>query len=340
MFLGTTPAPVRDYLAEEIRRVKPTRVFEPCAGNFVLSLVCGEIDKKINVISGDVSIYSVAVGKAFVDQDSGIRLTDAVLDAYPFFRDKVSPMEIAATVLIWDEMAKAVDKRHIRYYDSLARDIESNLGKYMSSVIAKLEKGKKSLGDFEFHAQDACVTIQGANSPNDIVLYDPPYWVGGYEKLYEAMVSRFIVPEIPYTVITDELKQQHLQELRERGARVFFRAEDFMEIPGYNVVYEYLYKPNGKRYYLFTNLESKPAHGWRTMLRTKKAKYDVLWGKDLAAGMKAEMIPVKGEVGNYYRQIWTKKATMRDAGEMWLFVVGGRVCGVVSIMCADRFGHQ
>lgn len=340
MFLGTTPAPVRDYLAGEIRKQKPVRMFEPCAGNFVMSLVCGAINKEIKVISGDVSIYSVAVGGAFNDSDTGIRLNEAAKELYPFFKGKDSPMEVAATVLLWDELAKCLPKRHVRYYDNIAIDIESNLEKYLKGIIAKLTKAKASLGDFTFYAQDACVTIQDAAGPDDMVLYDPPYWEGGYEKLYEQMVSHFEVPEIPYTVITDELKQQHLQELAARGARTFFRAEDPIEVDGYKTVYEYLYKPNGKRYFLLTNLEATPSHGWRRMLRTKRAKYDVLWGKELEPTMKAEMIPVGSDIGNYYQQLWTKKATMRDAGEMWLFVIGGRVCGVVAIMCADRYGHK
>jgi hypothetical protein len=339
MFFGTTPGPVRDYLASEIRRIAPSRVFEPCAGNFVLSFVCGAINKQIEVRSGDVSLYSVAIGHGLANQDGGIRLKPEVVDRYPFFKDKTSPAEIAATVILWAELAINLEKSHIAYCRAIARDVESNLPKVFGQVLSKVEKAKEALGKFTFTAQDACKTLQDVQS-GDFVLYDPPYYLGDYEKMYEALVKYFDFPKIPYTQITEEIKLAQLQELRQRGADVFFRCEEVPEnTPGFNVVFKYLYKAE-KYYYVLSNSKSEPAHGWRQILPSRKARYDVLWGKELEPGMTAEIVPVASDLANHYRLLWTKKAMMRDAGNKFLLVVGGKVCGVISIMSADRYGHQ
>jgi len=56
------------------------------------------------------------------------------------------------------------------------------------------------------------------------------------------MCSCFDAPAIPYTIITPELKAQHLVELAACGTRTFFRCEEVVEVPGYNVVFDYLYR--------------------------------------------------------------------------------------------------
>lgn len=339
MFFGTTPAPVRDYLASEIRRIAPARVFEPCAGNFVLSLVCGAIDPKIQVISGDVSLYSVAIGHAFANQDGGIRLKDEWLEKYPYFKGKTSPQEIGAAIIYWAELAKHLGKQHVKYYQSLVRDLNENVDRYMSGILSKIERARETLGNnYRFVAQDAAVSIQEAEK-GDFVLYDPPYYMGDYEKEYEALCKCFDFPEIPYTEITPELKNTHLKELAVKGTHTFFRCEEVPEIPSYEVVFDYLYKANGKKYFVLSNSNCTPAQGWKTVMPTKKARFDVLWNADLTADSKIQIIPVEGAIGNHYRLLWTKKALMRDAGEKFLLTADGKVCGVISIMSAEQYGH-
>jgi len=217
MFFGTTPAPVRDYLASELQRTKSKRVFEPCAGNFVLSFVCGALDKTIEVRSGDVSLYSVAIGCGLASKDIGIKLKDEYLETYPFFKGKSSPIEVAATVIMWAELAKNLERKHIAYYASLARDLTENAEKYFVEILGKIKKAKESLGNFSFTAQDACITIQDAGE-GDFVLYDPSstpgkYWtISGHHRIEGAIKAnvRWILVMVINVADMDQLRAKQL----------------------------------------------------------------------------------------------------------------------------------
>lgn len=337
MFFGTTPACIREYLAKVIREHRPNRVIEPCAGNFALSLVVGAVDKSIPIISGDVSIYSVALGCAFEGRDSGIRLVDGILDDYPFWRGKESPDEIAAIMLVMMEVAKLRAKQETRYYGRMLRIFERNLEATWGETLKKVETARESLPEeFRFFGQDCVETIQHVQE-DDLVLYDPPYFAGDYENMFRELNECFTWEPIRYTEINEELRHQHMIQMAETGARVYHRPENDIEVPGFEKVFEYEYKAD-KSYRLYNNTESMPGAGKRELMPSTDHVYDVLYGDELWRKAKVEIVKTDGRTSNHFRLAWSRKALLRDTGDRFLIVIGGKVCGVLAITSGLAYG--
>ncbi len=338
MFFGTTPAPVRDFLARELRNFKPKRVFEPCAGNFVLSMLCGAVDREIEVVSGDVSLYSMAIGGAFTGSDFGIRLKPELELEYEQFAGKVDPIEIAALVVIFQELAKCRDKSHIKYYSNLERDIRCNQERYLASMVEKLTKAKSLLGpSYNFHARDCMEAIQYAK-PGDLVFFDPPYYEGDYEKGFASMESCFEYPQVEYTNMTMDKKIEALKDMTSRGVHAYFRHEEEIEIPGFELCYAFEYKAD-KRYLVYTNHREAIAQGRAVLMREKPKRYDVIWYEDeIKPTSDIRLVSMKADESNHYRLMWTKKAAMKDVGHRWGLVIDGKLAGMVSIVAGVMYG--
>ncbi len=338
MFLGTTTAPVRDFIGHCLKSLKPKRVFEPCAGNFVVSMLCGAIDKQIRVFSGDVSMYSVAIGHYFAGQDSGIRLVDIKGEEYPHFSNRTDPLDIAALMLIFAELAGFELKQHVRYYQGIVRDVRNNQEKYLASTKERLQKAKALMGDFHFNGQDASVTLASAK-PGDMVFYDPPYWVDGYDKMFAAMQACFTAPAIEFEPINDESKKATLCDLRDRGVTVFFRQQEAtLDVEGYRRVFTFEYKPGGF-YNVFSNDETvRAAHGRAVLVNEEPGNYDVLFGDDtLAPDADIRFERVACNVGNHYRLLWTKKANVVPVRDSFGLFIGGKLLGIVSLFSGQKY---
>lgn len=342
MFLGTTTVEVRDYLARELRSLKPTKVFEPCAGNFVVSMLCGAIDKKITVRSGDVSLYSVAVGCGLGGIDSGIRLRESLEEEYPGFAGKTSPEEVAALAIIFLELALYRKKMHIKYYANLERDIRSDQAGYFDLVLKKVQAAKALLGDFRFVPMDCFESILEAKA-GDVVFFDPPYFSGksdDYAKCSAALAECFHAPRIPFTEVTDELRIAALKDMSARGCIVYYRPEDEVEIEGFEKCFQFEYRAN-KNYLVYSNRHQIVGHGRRILMPEKPTKFDVVFeDTEFGPDAKLEVVPVDAKTANHYRLMWTKKAAMKNLGRSFAVIVDGVIAGVVAIEPSLAFGSR
>jgi hypothetical protein len=336
MFLGTTTVPVRNYIGAEILRLKPKVVREPCAGNFVVSHLCGAIDKGIRVISGDISSYSMAIGYGLVGKDVGIRMREKWAEEYPILAAVTDPLEIAAMVIIVLELAECRAKSDKMYYAQLERHLRTRQREALDSVLKKLKAMKEMLGDFHFDAVDAVASLKEAER-GDMVFFDPPYWAGGYEKMFKRLPEWITFPEAPYTEITLELRDEILTGLTDRGCIVYTRPEKPIEVPGYDLCFEYEYKA-GSRYMVYSNTKALKAQGRAVLMPEKQPSFDQIFTDTvLTADMKAQFVPIPTPLANHYRLLWTKKVNPKDMGTSWALVIGGMICGVVAIESGLKF---
>lgn len=338
MFLGTTTGPVRAYLAQEIRTRKPKRVFEPFAGIFMISQICGMIDQEIEVHSTDISMFSAAIGCGLAGTEAPIRRKPLFEEQFPTLVGWTSPVQQAAIMIFMQEAAIAYRKRHLCHYGKLWEEMRLRPNHHVQGVVLKVEKAKANLPK-RFHYTPTCgVELMQKAQAGDMLFYDPPFWTGGYEKMFEALADWFEMDPIPFTEVTTDLKAQHLQELHQREVACFYRCEKEESHPNYEKVFQAEHKLNG--YFLvYANHAETRGLQRNDRMREKARLLDIADESfRFTAKTKIALVPVDAPTANHFRLLWTKKAEMQNMGSPYLVTADGKVIGVVVVDSGQQFG--
>lgn len=339
MFHGTTTAPVRAYLARELKAVKPKRLFEPFAGIFMVSQITGMVSPETTVLSSEVSLYSVAIGCGLAGRAAPIKAKPLLAETFPALAGYTTPVQMAAIIIFMAEAAIARKKAgKTPYYETLFHDLQIRSTKYVDDIVKQVEKAKAHMPkDFQFHASDGVALLEQAQA-GDFVFYDPPFYSGDYEKMFAALDDYFEMESIPYTNVTSDLKNEHLAALAAKGCHVYYRCEAPIEIPGFELVFRAEYKFNGAFLVYANKAVTRGLIRHEVMQDRAKPYLTVMPTTEITQKSKVQIVPVPSPVANHYRLQWTKKANMRDLSKPYLFTIDGRVAGVIVIETGRFFG--
>lgn len=341
MFFGTTPQIVAQFIKKEIESIKPKRVFVPFAGNFVIEQITGIVDKNIEVHSTDVMLYSRAIGHALTDTKIDCELKPHILELFPSFKDKNTPVEKCALVIFFTEYSKNMNKNHIPYYKALNSHGIKQAEKYFEKIVKKIESFKSNIGKMTFYGSDACVVLPKVQE-SDLVFYDPPVIIGDYEKQYKALQDVFDFNDPDYTIITEELKLQQLQEMHDKGAIVYYRTNNpnpDVKSP-FELIYSYQYKHSGV-YCIYSNTNTVKWVGSWSPIKEQIPKYQLIDKNDvITENSEVVFLPVSSKIANHYRLLWVKKAAMTDSGHAFLIFIDGKMAGVAVIADSLKFGTE
>lgn len=341
MFFGTTPQIVSQYLFKELKRINPKRIFVPFAGNFVCEQIAAMACPDAEIFSTDVSIYSRAIGFGVNDINFKLELTEEIKSDFPFLIDKQKPIEKAAIIILFSEIAKTYLKRgKVKYYENLYNDARANIEKYFEQVLGKLQKFKDTT-KFKFYGIDACEVLKDVRK-DDFVFYDPPVLLGDYEKMFDALNKCLIYDEVDYTQMTDEIKREQINEMHEKGVTVYWRTNgENLVIPEcLKQVFHYQYKWNAA-YHIYSNVDSESFVGSFEPLK-EIVKNIKIFGKDdeITENSKIDIVLYPSNVGNHYRMLWTKKAQMTSAGWCYLVFIDEKLIGLLQLESGMKFGSD
>jgi len=203
----------------------------------------------------------------------------------------------------------------------------------VNHLAAKIEAAANEIGnDWEFRPVDAAALLNEVKA-GDLVFYDPPYWVGGYERMFSWLDANLIWDVPPYTIFDDKKKTQVASELIERGATVIWRTENEIDLPKMRKVFEYHHRVDGA-IYLYTNDRTfKPAVGGAALLRERDPRLPIVSTSDeLKRSDHVRVSEIDRQRFNHYRQLWTKKARMKSAEDVsYAVFVGDLLVGVAGI---------
>ncbi len=343
MFFGTTPQIISQFLHQEFKRLRPKRVVVPFAGNFVVEQIASMAGKVAQftpeIWSTDVSLYSRGIGFGLTDTPFECRLKPHVLEEFSSFADKTSPLEMAATIIFFAEVAKNLGKEHIPYYASLNRNAKASTEAYFTKIMQQLHRFRENTANLRFFGTDACEVLPLVES-GDVVFYDPPVLLGDYEKMFAPLAATFDFTEPCYTEMTDDVKQRHLQELCEKGATVYYRTNNPLPEPptGYTDVFRYQYKWHGY-YCVYVNQASERFCGRFQPIKEEVVHYPIITEtEEITLQTRIDIVPVSGNVGNHYRMMWVKKAEMGNMGTPFLVLVDGKIAGLLVLESGVKFG--
>lgn len=344
MFLGTTTAPVRNFMAKELATLKPAKVYEPFAGIFMLSQICGKVSKDIEIESTDVSLFSAVIGLGLNPNppSNHARLTPLAVEMVPYWAGKKSAEDLACAAVFFLEYALAFKKKDKPFYNRMLTDLTKNAETYHKDIYKKFAALKEAIGkNFNFRGMDACKLLE-ETQPGDVVFYDPPFISGDYEKMFAELPKWIDMPAIPYTEIDEQLKDKQLQWLHDRGCTVYYRDHRDREIDNYEMRFKAEYKYNGW-FYIYSNRKDENLLQRKSRItENPKTKYPMLWLTDeITKNSKVAMIPCDRSTANHYRLLWIKKAEIRDmSGASFIIAIDGKVAGILIIASGMTFGHD
>lgn len=340
MFFGTTPQIISQFLSTEIESQNPQKVIVPFAGNFVIEQVVGIVNKNIEVHSTDISLYSRLIGFGLTGTPSpNIKLKPEILQEFPRFKDLDDPVDKAVAGIFFAEVGQILKKRKIRYYDGLYKEAVALQDDYFETIKKKVLLVKEKIGKLVFYGTDGCNLVKEAQK-GDLVFYDPPVLIGDYEKMFAPLEACFEFDEVPYTVMTEEVKQEHLKYFVDNQIDAMYRVNTLIDAPdGYEEVFRYQYKYHGF-YSVFSNRKStKRFVGRFNPLKEDPKQYPVISLEDeITEKSEIQMVPVSGAIGNHYRLMWVKKAEMSDSGNTYLFLIDGKIVGLLVAVDGLKFG--
>lgn len=341
MFYGTTPSIISQWLAREFSKSQAKRVFVPFAGNFVVEQIAAKVTSA-EVHSTDISLYSRAIGYGITLQDSEIRLKPNMAEMFPVVGAGSSPLEIAAGVVFMTEVGQILTKQKVKYYQNLLKDAIENEEMYYEKLLEKLGRVQSLLGGMKFYGTDGC-DLTGLVEEGDLVFYDPPVLLGDYEKMFAPLEECYDFETPEYTEMTDEVKEDHLFHLADIGAELYYRTNNPLQgsqefNQRFSLVYQYQYKYDGE-YCVYASQKKSTFVGMFSPLKDKAKALRLIDKEDvLPPDAECRLIQEESAVINHYRMLWTKKATMTDAGTGYLVVVDGKVIGTLTLSDGLNYG--
>ena len=338
MFYGTTPQVVSQYLYKVFADKNPKRIFVPFAGNFVVEQIARKACTDAEIFSTDISLYSRAIGFGVMDREMKLDVKPEYSKLFPYVAKLKTPLEKAAGVIFFTEVAPNLKKENIPYYRSLNRNAVHMQGKYINDILFKLNKAKEELENIKFDGRDAKYLIKEAGE-GDIVFYDPPVLLGDYENMFEPMEEMFLYDPEPYEEMTEELKLEQLAKMDRKKCIVYWRTNNPITPPNkYNQIYQYQYKYHGN-YCIYSNDYADKWVGRFEALKEEPKNIPIISLNDeITIKSKVEVVPVSGKLANHYRLMWVKKAEMTDMGSPFLILIDGKLVGMFVLDSGLKFG--
>ncbi|HOK13316.1 MAG TPA: hypothetical protein PK007_00150 [Candidatus Kapabacteria bacterium] len=334
MFFGSTPKVIGDYLYQEFQRLNPKRVFNPFAGAFAIEQIVSKACPSAKILSSDVSLFSSALGFYFANKPNTISIKDTAIELVPFLKDKTDSESVAAAVLVFSDLAAYIENAEkIDYYQKVANHIINNFETYFNKAVEKLRKIKGAIHNLDYYAMDAVELLKQVE-PGDVVYLDPPYFQGGYEKMFKNLPNYFDFKEPKYTCIDKEKVVEYLKTLDKCGITAYYKClntdDELPKNYKLSMVFQHKYHAC---HCIYTNAAEPTMFVKRyDALKETVKKYKIA-NEDLTINQntKIQIVRVDNDVANHYRMLWIKKAEIKQANYSFLVLADKQIIGVICI---------
>lgn len=212
MFLGTVNGSALQTTMALMKDWDCQNVYIGCSGNFTFErTITNAFPGKFSLYSNDVSLYTGVMGHFMANKPFPVTVSDDYMDEFGWLLKYMNtPIETIATVRLLltylDFHGKTtlyhtrMQEAHLNQWDAMhAKD------------VLKLENLKKvKLKDY-YHGD---VVEHLANMPdNQGFLSFPPFWSGGYERLYKMLHKILQFPKPEYEIFTTERRKAMFENL-------------------------------------------------------------------------------------------------------------------------------
>ncbi|MFB7493785.1 hypothetical protein ACFC09_03610 [Streptomyces sp. NPDC056161] len=198
MFQGTIPAPMRAIVRETAAGWPRGPVYVPCCGNFTIERSVAGMGFELH--SSDVSIYTSAVGRWLTRQPVGIRLHDESRDQLHWLADSLDDgVGTVATMMLGTRFLASVGREGL-WHERVVRSYRDQWKTKHAETVQRLTASDIELASYQ--VEDVRSWLQKV--PRDApVCSFPPFYGGGYEKLYEPLNTHFDWDAPEYEPLSD-----------------------------------------------------------------------------------------------------------------------------------------
>ncbi|MBI0379165.1 hypothetical protein JBE27_23515 [Streptomyces albiflaviniger] len=198
MFQGTIPGPMRAIVRETAGRWPRGEVYVPCCGNFTIERSVAGMGFALH--SSDVSIYTTAIGRWLTRQAIGVRLRDESAKQLGWLADSLDDgVGTVATLMLGTRFLASVCREGL-WHERVVRSYREQWQAKHAETVQRLSGTDVELASYE--VEDVRVWLQKV--PHDApVCSFPPFYGGGYEKLYEPLEAHFTWDAPEYEPLSD-----------------------------------------------------------------------------------------------------------------------------------------
>ncbi|WP_406200127.1 hypothetical protein OH807_18635 [Kitasatospora sp. NBC_01560] len=199
MFQGTIPGPMRSIVRETARQWPAGPVYVPCCGNFTIERSIADLGFALH--SSDVSIYTTAIGRWLTSQPVGIRLRDESREQLGWLEESLDDgVGTVATLMLGTRFLASVDRDGL-WHQRVVRSYREQWQAMHTETTEKL--GRTDLQLSSYQAEDVRSWLQAVPSDAPVCSF-PPFYGGGYEKLYEPLNTHFDWDAPEYAPLSDD----------------------------------------------------------------------------------------------------------------------------------------
>ncbi|KOX33004.1 MULTISPECIES: hypothetical protein [unclassified Streptomyces] len=199
MFQGTIPQPMRAIVHETAREWPAgAAVYIPCCGNFTIERSISAHGFELH--SSDVSIYTSAIGRWLTRQPVGIRLRPESEDELGWLAHSLDDAAgTVATMMLGTRFLPALGRETL-YHQRVVSSYRAQWERMHAETVEKLSATDLQLASYDAEDVRSWLTRVPETAP---VCSFPPFYGGGYEKLYAPLDAHFAWDAPTYSPLTD-----------------------------------------------------------------------------------------------------------------------------------------
>ncbi|MFN0145967.1 MAG: hypothetical protein ACKVT1_05610 [Dehalococcoidia bacterium] len=215
-FLGTIPAKCRPILHEIVTEWQPRALAIGCSGNFTIERTMADLG--LDLYSCDVSLYSYAIGSALSGQAVDIRLSERGRELAPWAEQSLGTADAAAAaVMLLLDFAPSFGHPERLYSQRLLATLEREWLGLHRRTLDKFQEKRPAVVKSYFNGD---VRQYIRDLPEDVPFMSfPPFYKGGYEKMFKQLGELLDWPAPTYEIIDDNAVEVLLESVKAKCER-------------------------------------------------------------------------------------------------------------------------
>lgn len=206
MFKGTLPSKGVMIVSNIVKDWNCKRIFVGCSGNFTIERTISSV---INcpITSNDVTIYSSYIGRFLAGEAlDDLQIRDDYEGSCQYFREYMnSDVEKIATLILASDVCEYDGDEH-PYTVRMREAYRKQWPVLHAKMVKKIENVKTKIDSFYFG--DVMEMLDGLDDESGFVSF-PPFFKGGYEKMWHNIEKVFTFTPPTYEVFDPE---KHIEQ--------------------------------------------------------------------------------------------------------------------------------
>lgn len=330
LFLGLTSTPTREYVAEYVKRTAPQRVFMPCAGRFFTMSAVAKLGYPTDQIyASDISLFSSLIGYLADPSkqvaDLGVHLPAGEPYA-SFVSDTKSEVELVAGLFLCMYYVSNPPKN--AYLASVCRELRRNWPQRRAGLAEKLQNLVDVIHGIHYEIQDmrdVLKAYQATGTERDFLLVFPPFYAGGYTKMFD-LVDNLMPWRSPHiTEFAPEETETLFTPFTDHPATLFLGTRFPEKAPqGWQSVFASVVSAD-RIDYIYSNQLAEFRYAAAKIPEGTVRHYEIYGDQEITQDSVLDVVEVNNHTCLYYRDLFVHRLGTVSAEAYFLLLVDGRV---------------